>query len=192
MSSDQESTAALAAVRDNLRHRRTVALFEERPVDRQHVLDAISLARWAPNHHLTEPWHFYLLGDDARGQTLKWVEVIVGERANPQIGARKRDKWAKVPGWVIVTCRRNEDSLVQQEDYAACACAVHNFSLYLWQLGIGMKWSTGSITRDTRYLDALGIDGEREQVVGLISYGYPKLIPVQKRRDVQDIVTQLR
>jgi nitroreductase len=159
------------AVADNLRGRRTIALFDDRAVDQQHILDAIDLARWAPNHHLTQPWHFYLLGEKARESTLHWVEVIVGERANPDVGARKRDKWAKVPGWVVVTCKRNDDALMQQEDYASCACAVHSFSLYLWQLGIGMKWSTGSITRDPRYLDALGIDQENEFVVGLISYG---------------------
>ena len=187
----EEAADALKIVRDNLRHRRTVALFQDRPVDRQHILDAVALARWAPNHHLTEPWRFYLLGDKAREATLHWVEVIVGERTKPEIGARKAAKWAKVPGWVAVTCRRSDDELTQREDYASCACAIHSFSLYLWQLGIGMKWSTGSITRDPRYLDALGIDTDSEYIVGLISYGYPKLIPVQKRRPIDDIVTEL-
>ena len=188
---NEADVAALKAVTENLRHRRTIALFEERPGVQQHVLDAIELARWAPNHRLTEPWKFYLLGDEARAATLHWVEVIVSDRANPEVGRRKAEKWAKVPGWVIVTCPKSEDALLQQEDYAACACAIHSFSLYLWKLGIGMKWSTGSITRDPRYLNAVGIDAESEFIVGLISYGYPKMIPTQKRRDVDDIVTHL-
>lgn len=187
----EDDVAALKAVADNLRGRRTIALFEPRPVVERHILDAIDLARWAPNHHLTQPWHFYLLGDKARAATLHWVEVIVGERANPEVGARKRAKWEKVPGWVVVTCKRNDDALIQTEDYAASACAIHSFSLYLWQLGIGMKWSTGSITRDPRYLDALGIDQDREFVVGLISYGYPKMVPVQKRHEADQITTRL-
>ncbi|MFK7887982.1 MAG: nitroreductase [Gammaproteobacteria bacterium] len=187
----EEDVAALKAVSDNLRERRTIALFEPRPVVERHITDAINLARWAPNHHVTQPWHFYLLGEKARDATLHWVEVIVGERANPEIGARKRAKWADVPGWVVVTCKRNSDALMQQEDYAACACAIQSFSLYLWQLGIGMKWSTGSITRDARYLDALGIDQEKEFVVGLISYGYPKTVPVQKRHEAEQIITRL-
>ncbi|MFK8015027.1 MAG: nitroreductase [Gammaproteobacteria bacterium] len=188
---NEGSVAALAAVTDNLRHRRTVALFEDRPVVRQHVEDAIELARWAPNHHLTEPWHFYLLGDKARLSTLELVEDIVGKRANPDVGARKRAKWEKVPGWVVVTCKRNEDKLIEREDYAACCCAIHNFSLYLWQLGIGMKWSSGSIIRDERYYDALGFNADQEFIVGLISYGYPKLIPTQKRKSASEIMTSL-
>lgn len=188
---DDSNLAALDAVKDNLRHRRTIALFEDRSVDQQHVLDAVEAARWAPNHRLTEPWKFYLLGEAATAATLHWVEVIVSERANPEVGKRKAEKWAKVPGWVIVTCPRSDDALLQQEDYAACACAIQNFSLYLWNVGIGMKWSTGSITRDARYLNAVGIDTDNEFIVGLISYGYPKMIPTQKRRDVEDIVTHL-
>ena len=82
----------LKIVRDNLRHRRTVALFEDRPVDRQHILDAIDVARWAPNHHLTQPWRFYLLGEKARETTLHWIEVIVGERTKPALGKRKAEK----------------------------------------------------------------------------------------------------
>ena len=189
---DNESeVAALKAVTDNMRHRRTIALFEDRPVVQQHILDAIELARWAPNHRLTEPWRFYLLGPEAREATLHWVEIIVAERTNPEVGARKAEKWAKVPGWVLVTCPRSDDALLEREDYAACACAIHNFSLYLWKLGIGMKWSTGSITRDERYLEAVGIDADKEFVVGLISYGYPRMIPTQKRRELTDIVTHL-
>ena len=178
-------------VREALRGRRTIAMFEDRAVDRQHVLDAIDVARWAPNHRLTEPWHFYLLGPSARDATLHWVEVITTEKANAEVGQRKADKWRKVPGWLLVTCPRSDDALLEQEDYAACACAIHNVSVYLWQLGIGMKWSTGAITRDARYLEALGIDGDKVFVVGLISYGYPKIVPTQKRRDVESIVTEL-
>ena len=95
---NEGSVAALAAVTNNLRHRRTVALFEERPVVRQHIEDAVELARWAPNHHLTEPWHFYLLGDKARVATLEMVEIIVSARSNSDIGARKRVKWEKSTG----------------------------------------------------------------------------------------------
>ena len=174
-----------------LRNRRTVALFEDKLVARQHIEDAVALARWAPNHHLTEPWHFYLLGDKARDVTLELVESIVSVRANPDIGARKRAKWEKVPGWVVVTCKRKDDALMEREDYAACCCAIHSFSLYLWRVGIGMKWSTGSIIRDERYYSSLGIDQSKEFIVGLLSYGYPKLIPVQKRKPADQIITQL-
>ena len=57
-----ESLQQLASA---IRDRRTIKIFEQRAVDHNIIRDAIEVARWAPNHHLTEPWHFYLLNDDA-------------------------------------------------------------------------------------------------------------------------------
>ena len=98
-----------------------------------------------------------------------------------------------IPSWFIVTCKVSEDPLQQQEDYAACACAIQNMSLYLWQAGVGMKWTTGDVTRDSRLYDILDIDSEKEKVIGLFWCGYPaQPTPVQKRKEVADITTKLR
>ena len=59
LSADDASVVPVASV---IRERRTINLFEAEPVGQQPLLDAIELARWAPNHRLTEPWRFYLLG----------------------------------------------------------------------------------------------------------------------------------
>jgi hypothetical protein len=63
--------------------------------------------------------------------------------------------------------------------------------LYLWRQGIGVKWTTGGITRQQRLYDLLGIDSSRESLVGLFWYGVPKVVPTQKRRPVEEIVTEL-
>jgi hypothetical protein len=54
-----------------------------------------------------------------------------------------------------------------------------------------MKWTTGGITREQRFYDLLGIDAGRESIVGFFWYGKPKVVPVQKRRPVEEIVTEL-
>jgi hypothetical protein len=64
--------------------------------------------------------------------------------------------------------------------------------LYLWRQGIGVKWTTGGITRQQRFYELLGIDSANESLVGLFWYGVPKVIPAQKRRPVEEIVTELR
>jgi hypothetical protein len=64
--------------------------------------------------------------------------------------------------------------------------------LYLWRQGIGVKWTTGSITRQQRLYDLVGIDSSRESLVGFFWYGAPKVIPTQKRRPVEEIVTILK
>ena len=63
--------------------------------------------------------------------------------------------------------------------------------LYLSEAGVASKWATGPITRDRRFFELLGADYEREFVVALIWYGYPKVLPAQSRKDVGEISTEL-
>lgn len=194
MSTDTPRTEfrkSLQHLAERIRSRRTVKVFLQQPVSRQLVLDAIEVARWAPNHHLTEPWHFYLLGDETVRQSVELTRDVVTERKGAKVGDFKAEDAAKRPGWMVVTCRRSEDSITEQEDYASVACAIQNMTLYLSEAGVASKWSTGPITRDARFYELLGIEDEEEFIVGLIWYGYPKITPTQQRKDVADIVTEL-
>ena len=180
----------LRILAERIRSRRTTNLFLKQKVSKQLVLDAIELARWAPNHHLTEPWHFYLLGDAMQAASVELTRTIVTERKNAEIGEHKAKTAAAVPGWLLVTCKKTDDELTQREDYASCCCAVQNLLLYLSEAGVASKWSTGPITRDQRFFDLLGIDSAKEFVVSMIWYGYPKFLPTQSRKDVGEIVTE--
>jgi nitroreductase len=180
----------LEQVAELIRSRRTVKLFLDRPVSRKLVLDAIDVARWAPNHHVTEPWHFYLLGPEAIRDSVELTRIITTERKGAKAGEFKAAAAAAVPGWLAVTCRTSDDGRMQQEDYASCCCAIQNLMLYLSAAGVASKWSTGAVTTDRRFLDLLEIDPAEEFVVALVWYGYPKLIPVQSRKDVSRIVTE--
>jgi nitroreductase len=180
----------LQEIAEGIRNRRTVKLFLQRPVNRQLVLDAIEVARWAPNHHVTEPWHFYVLGPETIAEAVELTRVVTTERKGEKMGDFKAASAAERPGWLVVTCRVTDDELMQREDYASCACAIQNLMLYLSAAGVASKWSTGAITRDDRFLRLLGINPEEEFVVGLIWYGYAKVTPAQRRRDVADIVTE--
>jgi nitroreductase len=110
-----------------------------------------------------------------------------GERA----GAARRARLEAVPGMFVLTSRRSADALLEREDYAACCCAAQNLMLYLWRKGIGVKWTTGGITRQQRFYELLGIDSASESVVGFFWYGVPKVVPTQQRRPIADIVTEL-
>ena len=155
------------------------------------VRDAIAAATWAPNHHVTEPWHFYLLGKKSIAACVALVRDITTAKKDAKAGDFKAKNWSEKPGWLVVTCRKSDDAIMQQEDFAACAAGVQNFMLYLWKAGVGSKWTTGDITRDARFNEIVGIDVEKESVVGLIWYGYPKLTPAQQRADVAEVSTEL-
>jgi nitroreductase len=174
-----------------LRGRRSIDLFTPDAVPADTLRAAIEVARWAPNHRLTEPWKFYLLGPATLRALIELaVELEIakkGERAGPV----RRARLEAVPGMFVLTSARSDDPLLEREDYAACCCAAQNLMLYLWGKGIGVKWTTGGITRHATFHQLLGIDATEEAVVGLFWYGVPKVIPTQKRRPVQEIVTQL-
>jgi nitroreductase len=180
----------LRLLAERIRSRRSTNMFLKQDVKKDLVREAIELARWAPNHHLTEPWHFYMLGDQKKAASVELIRAIVTENKNAAMGEHKAKSAAAIPGWLVVTCEKSDDELRGREDYAACCCAVQNILLYLSEAGVASKWTTGLITRDERFFEILGIDSGQEYVVGLIWYGYPKVLPTQSRKDVAEILTE--
>ena len=174
-----------------LRGRRTINLYLHTPVPNALVREAIEIATWAPNHHVTEPWTFYLLGKQSINACVDLVREMVAETGDAKKADFKAKSWAEKPGWVVITCRKSDDELLQREDYAACSAATQNFMLYLWKAGVGTKWSSGAITRDPRFFDIIGADPDEEFVVGLIWYGFPKLTPEQSRRPLRAVLEEL-
>jgi len=184
-------TQELREFAEVLRGRRTIELFLQTEVPRSLVNEAIEAATWAPNHHVTEPWHFYVLGDETKERCLDLCREIATAKNGAKAGDFKRQSWSEKPGWLVVTCQHSDDELLQKEDYAACCAAVQNLTLYLWKAGVGSKWTTGDIVRDSRFFDIVGIEESEVFVVGLIWYGYPKLTPTQSRKGVSEVSKEI-
>ena len=187
MTETQTTAESFAAA---LRARRSIDLYETTPVDTGALLDGIEVARWAPNHRLTEPWRFYLVGPTTAAALIELAAEIDTAKKGPRAGDARRERLKTIPGFFVLTSRRSDDALLDREDYAASACAAQNLMLYLWQRGIGVKWTTGGVTRDPRFYELLAIDSSQETVVGLFFYGVPRVVPEQKRKPVDEIVTR--
>ncbi|MGD8339340.1 MAG: nitroreductase [Gammaproteobacteria bacterium] len=183
--------ASVEAIAELLRGRRTINLFEPEPVDPGALLDAIEVARWAPNHRLTQPWRFYLIGPETAAAVAECWAGFEAETKGEAARASRLERLRAIPGHFVVTYARAPDTVIDQENYAACCCAVQNLMLYLWQRGIGVKWTTGDITRERRLYELLGIDAEAERIVGYFWYGKPRIVGKQKRRAVEEIVVEL-
>ncbi len=184
-----------------LHERRTVpqgSLSTTREPEHAVVLDALESARWAPNHHLTEPWTFYVLDREriARLGEL-WAEVQARKGAKLEKVERKRREWGESRGVVILTCNSapDADATVRKEDYAACCCAAQNFMLHLWAEGLGSKWSTGAVWEHEDFWRLLGHDGSPEcnEVVGIFFYGVPERVAGGRRtKALNDVVVDFR
>lgn len=171
-----------------IRERRTIHLFQPETPPRALILRALDLARWGPNHRLTEPWRFYLLGPETQKAIVELNAEMVGTERGASAAEAKRERWGAIPGWLLVTALRSDDPVRDREDYAAACCAMQNMQLYLWSEGIGVKWTSGPVTRDDRFWPIVGVDPEAEQFVGLFWYGYPAHVPETPRRSLDEVL----
>lgn len=179
-------------IHEIIRNRRTIHNFKPVPVPPvEEIISAIDLAVCAPNHHSTEPWRFYLLGDETREKICRLNADITGRTRGEKAARIKLDKWREVPGWLLLTCIKSVNEIRFMEDYAACCCASENLMLYLWSRGIGVKWTTGSVTRDPQFYEIIGFDPEEEIVVGMFWYGYPEEVPSANKKSIDEKLVEL-
>ncbi|WP_437226241.1 nitroreductase family protein [Planctomicrobium sp. SH661] len=172
-----------------LRTRRTINDFRVELPPEDLILQAIELARWAPNHKMTEPWRFYLLGEQTASQLIQINTALLTSQKGADAARKKADKWSRIPGWMVVTCQSSPDPVRDQENYAAVCCAIENLMLFLWSREIGTKWSTNIFLQHPDVAQLLKIDPAVERIVGLVWYGYPATIPEARRKPISEITT---
>ncbi len=187
-SPQQQAAEAVGAL---IASRRTIHKFQPEPLPRELLVRAIDVARWAPNHKLTEPWRFYLIGPETADAIATLVGDYVEKKKGPEIASAKRKQWQAVPSMVVATYKKSGDAFREKEDYAATCCAIQNMSLYLWKAGVGMKWSTAGVMETPAFYDLLAIDPDHEEMVGILWCGLPADVPAKSRKPVGAIVRDL-
>jgi nitroreductase len=148
-------------VEQAIQERRTHKAFASEPLPRALLDELLELARWAPNHHLTNPWRFRVLGPDALER--------VKEAAGPEAAA----KLDRAPTLVAVTQVRSSDPVQDEEDLCATACAAYAVLLGAHGRGLAGYWRTPHVLRTPEGRDALGIS-HGERFVALIHLGWPR------------------
>ena len=142
-----------------IRGRRTHKAYAPEPVDRATLEELFELARWAPNHNLTNPWRFRVLGP----QALAALKAAAGPEA-----AAKLDRAPTLVAASVL--RSDDDSVTDEEDFAAAAVATFIVLLGAHARGLGGYWRTPAVLRSPEGRAALGIP-DRERVLGLIHLG---------------------
>ena len=179
-------------IKDLVKSRRTIHQFKPDSLPDEAILRAaMEQATWAPNHYLTQPWRFYLLGAESKERTCLLNAQLVNEKQGERAAQIKLRRWRKVPGWLVLTCSRSDDEITMRENYASCCCVAQNLMLLLWEAGIGVKWTTGAVTRTGAFYDIIGADREQEEVVGMFWYGFPADIPGAERKSLEQVLTEL-
>jgi nitroreductase len=177
-----------------LSNRRSIREFTTREITRAEIETLLAHAVTAPNHRLTQPWKFFVLGSVAR----RAYGLALGARKaqkieDPAAAAQLRDKvaaeHAALPSMIAVAISQNENPEIREEDYAAGMMAVQNISLAAVALGLGTHIKTGAVMDDPAARAAVGVaDGDR--IIAVINVGEPAVVPAAKpRMSAGDVTT---
>ena len=143
-----------------IRTRRTHKAYTREPVDRATLDELFELARWAPNHNLTNPWRFRVVGPEAL------------ERLKQAAGPESAPKLDRAPTLVVASVAQTDDATQNEEDAHASAVATYIVLLAAHARGLAGYWRTPAVLRTPEGREALGIPGD-ERVLGLIYLGHP-------------------
>ena len=183
-------------VSDALQSRRSIKKFGSRPVTREEIEALLAAAVTAPNHKLTQPWRFYVLGPEARyayglvlgGRKAKKIEDPEAARAlRETVAAEHR----ALPAMLVVAVTQNEDIDAREEDYAAAMMAIQNLALAAVDIGLGTHIKTGAVMADPASRAAVGVQ-DHERIIAIVNIGEPAEVPQAKPRQSATTFTTSR
>ena len=151
-----------------IRTRRTHKAFGPREVEPATLDELFELASWAPNHNLTNPWRFRVLGPVARDRLM-----ALAEREQPGSAV----KLQRAPTLVAVTARVGGDPSQDRDDLLATAVAAYLVLLGAHARGLAGYWRTVALLDHPQGREILSI-GAEEIPLGLLYLGEP----VQEQR----------
>jgi nitroreductase len=179
-----------------IRSRRSIREFTARPVSREAIERLLEAAVAAPNHLLTQPWRFHVLGPVARrayGEALgaRKAKKVEDAAARAALVEKVAATEAALPAMIAVSMVVDPNPETREEDYAATMMAVQNLLLAAHATGLGTHLKTGTVMDDPRTRSAIGVpDGQR--IVATIQLGEPASVPEPKpRRAASEVTTWL-
>lgn len=162
---------------DAINNRRSVKRFSAQAVTREQVEALLDAATRAPNHRLTQPWRFYVLGPEARyayGLALgdrkarKLTDPEAARTLRETVGAEHR----ALPAMLAVAVVTTDNAEIAEEDYAATMMGVANLGLAAVAMGLGTAIRSGAVLNDPAARSAIGV-GEDQRIVAIVNLGAP-------------------
>jgi nitroreductase len=167
-------------VLNTIKRRRSVGHVSKEQPSQEEIERLLEAATYAPSHHVTEPWRFFVLTGSAR-EALGDVMAVSLQARLEQNGseniqkklARERAKTLRAPVIIVVAITG-----VQQlqgypiECVEAASAAVQNMLLAGEEMGLATVWRTGEQAYDPVVKRWFGLQRD-DLIVGFIYVGYP-------------------
>ncbi|MBW3552894.1 MAG: nitroreductase [Gemmatimonadetes bacterium] len=173
-------------VDEAIRRRVSVKEYEAAPVPREQVERLLDVAILAPNHRMTQPLEFRVMGANAKRA---YAEALAARKTakidDAETAAAVREKVLRrhldVPSMIAVVVAVNDDPEIREEDYATAFMAIQNLCLSAVEMGLGTHIKTGAVMNEPALREALDIrDGQR--LAAIVFLGEPAEIPDAKPR----------
>lgn len=173
-------------VREAIQARVSVKEYTGEPVPRERIEELLELATLAPNHRMTQPLDYRVMGNGAKTayaealalrKTRKIEDPDTAEAVRERVVART----TAVPAMVAILMNEAEDPEVREEDYATAFMAIQNLSLAAVESGLGTHIKTGAVLGEPSLRAALKA-GDEQRVVAIVFLGEPAELPEPKPR----------
>src|SRR5690242_12958483 len=120
-------------VDEAIRTRRTHKSFAPEPVPREELEELFDVARFAPNHNLTRPWRFRVLGPGSLA------------RLKEAAGPAEAPKLDRAPTLVVASVALTGAQQQDEEDLCATAAAIYAVLLAAHARGLASYWRTPAV-----------------------------------------------
>ena len=164
-------------VEQAIRARYSVKQFSDRPVTREEIEGLLELSVQAPNHRMTEPWRFLVVGAEGK----RALSRVLGRRktakvTDPEAARLVREKVERntlaLPAMIVVAMQQSDNPEVREEDYAASWMAIQNIALVAVERGLGTHIKTGAVMDDPELREAWRIPAD-QRVIAMLELGEP-------------------
>lgn len=165
--------------------RRTHKLYDGRDIPLAKIEDWLQTAIQAPNHRRNEPWSFTVVEKKdlmAFWRKLKpYMRQVLTTSTDEEIESKsaKLEKiFATAGALVFVMFKKDENGLIQQENYAAVCCVIQNLMLLAQSENIGSYWSTQKVFQSRLTDELIGYPSASYALAGAVFLGHPAGKPV--------------
>lgn len=185
-----------------IKERRSIRMYEQKPIDQQTLEQILDAALMAPSAINLQPWYFVVIQSEKAMKELKLIMSQASLKLRPNLEKR----FSKHPEVVEETCKfvnqlggapvcvlafqlkpdydKTAASIIQ-----SVAAAIDNMLLAAWDLGVGSCWLTAPIEAGVDQAIKEAFAPDKGDMVAMITLGYPARIPNEiKRKENRHII----
>jgi nitroreductase len=173
-------------VKDAIRARVSVKEYRSQPVPAEVIEQLLELASLAPNHRMTEPLDYRVLGAGAKRA---YAEALAARKVakidDPETAEAVRDRvvtrTGSVPAMIGILVHQDDDPEIREEDWATAFMAIQNLSLAAVDMGLGTHIKTGAVMGEPALRSALDARDD-QRIAAIVFLGEPADMPEPKPR----------